>query len=204
MHARTRTHTHTPIHTYTHTPIITTPTANIITPHCRQHPPHRRPPPAPAEGQRVVQALPPARVPGVRNNFSVQAWGERRGVGGGGMELRLSYRTAAKVCACVCACECLCVCVLVFVHACACHMRVTPCVSIVCPHSRRVHMPPCMQGVCTHHASTVQLTPLQGVYALGGPGSDLGISKSTRFRGDAGAENTVMIKVGAAAAVWML
>jgi alpha-tubulin suppressor-like RCC1 family protein len=34
-----------------------------------------------------------------------------------------------------------------------------------------------------------------GVVALGGPGSDLGISKSTRFRGDAGVENSVVIKV---------
>jgi len=34
-----------------------------------------------------------------------------------------------------------------------------------------------------------------GVRALGGPGSDLGISKSTRFAGDAGVENSVMIKV---------
>ncbi len=31
--------------------------------------------------------------------------------------------------------------------------------------------------------------------ALGGPGSDLGISKSTRFRGDAGVENSVVIKI---------
>jgi hypothetical protein len=34
-----------------------------------------------------------------------------------------------------------------------------------------------------------------GVRALGGPGSDLGISKSTRFVGDAGVENSVMIKI---------
>ncbi len=31
--------------------------------------------------------------------------------------------------------------------------------------------------------------------AIGGPGSDLGISKSTRFTGDAGVENSVMIKI---------
>ena len=34
-----------------------------------------------------------------------------------------------------------------------------------------------------------------GVRSLGGPGSDLGISKSTRFTGDAGVENSVIIKV---------
>jgi hypothetical protein len=31
--------------------------------------------------------------------------------------------------------------------------------------------------------------------AIGGPGSDLGISKSTRFAGDAGVENSVVIKI---------
>jgi hypothetical protein len=34
-----------------------------------------------------------------------------------------------------------------------------------------------------------------GVFSLGGAGSDLGISKSTRFSGDAGVENSVMIKI---------
>jgi hypothetical protein len=34
-----------------------------------------------------------------------------------------------------------------------------------------------------------------GVLSLGGTGSDLGISKSTRFSGDAGVENSVMVKV---------